>query len=206
MKSIKKDFTLISILLIPIGVAVNVVAGELVELLKIPLFLNQIGTMIVAMVAGPWVGAVTGGVSKLIFGIFNPTQLAFMPVAMASGIVVGLMAKKGLTKNVWKVAFTGFIVAIVAILIATPTTVIVFGGASGTGSDTITAVLLASGKEIWTSVFTQKIFVESIDKILSILVAYMIVRKMSDQYLSKQKYGHLYLTMNNNNRSTKIGA
>jgi energy-coupling factor transport system substrate-specific component len=98
MKSIKKDFTLIAILLIPIGVAVNVVAGELVELLKIPLFLNQIGTMIVAMVAGPWVGAVTGGVSKLIFGIFNPTQLAFMPVAMASGIVVGFLAKKGMTK------------------------------------------------------------------------------------------------------------
>ncbi|WHZ05801.1 ECF transporter S component [Neobacillus sp. YX16] len=193
MKGIKKDFTLFAILLIPIGVAVNVVAGELVELLKIPLFLNQIGTMIVAMVAGPWVGAITGGVSKLIFGIFNPTQLAFMPVAMASGIVVGLLAKKGMTTKVWKVAITGFIVAIVAILIATPTTVIVFGGASGTGSDALTAIVLASGKEIWTAVVTQKIFVESIDKILSIFVAYMIVRKMSDQYLSKQNYGHLYI-------------
>lgn len=199
MKGIKKDFTLIAILLIPIGVAVNVVAGELVELLKIPLFLNQIGTMIVAMIAGPWVGAVTGGVSKLIFGIFNPTQLAFMPVSMASGIVVGLLAKKGMTTKVWKVMITGFIVAIVAILIATPTTVIVFGGASGTGSDALTAIVLASGKEIWTAVFTQKIFVESIDKILSILVAYMIVRKMSDQYLSKQNYGHLYINNKNNN-------
>lgn len=196
MKGIKKDFTLFAILLIPIGVAVNVVAGELVELLKIPLFLNQIGTMIVAMVAGPWVGAITGGVSKLIFGIFNPTQLAFMPVAMASGIVVGLLAKKGMTTKVWKVAITGFIVALVAILIATPTTVIVFGGASGTGSDALTAIVLASGKEIWTAVVTQKIFVESIDKILSIFVAYMIVRKMSDQYLSKQNYGHLYIKNN----------
>ncbi len=193
MKRIKKDFTLIAILLIPIGVAVNVVAGELVELLKIPLFLNQIGTMIVAMVAGPWVGAITGGVSKLIFGIFNPTQLAFMPVSMASGVVVGLLAKKGMTTKAWKVAVTGFIVALVAILIATPTTVIVFGGASGTGSDLLTAIVLTSGKEIWTAVITQKIFVESIDKILSIFVAYMIVRKMSDQYLSKQNYGHLYI-------------
>lgn len=193
MKGIKKDFTLIAILLIPIGVAVNVVAGELVDLLKLPLFLNQIGTMIVAMIAGPWIGAATGGLSKLIFGIFNPTQLAFMPVSMASGVVVGLLARKGMTTKVWRVMVTGFIVAIVAILIATPTTVIVFGGASGTGSDTITAVLLASGKEIWTAVLTQKIFIESIDKILSILVAYMIVRKMSDQYLSKQKYGHLYI-------------
>ncbi|WP_419887638.1 ECF transporter S component [Neobacillus niacini] len=201
MKGIKKDFTLFAILLIPIGVAVNVVAGELVELLKIPLFLNQIGTMIVAMVAGPWVGAITGGVSKLIFGIFNPTQLAFMPVAMASGIVVGLLAKKGMTTKVWKVAITGFIVAIVAILIATPTTVIVFGGASGTGSDALTAIVLASGKEIWTAVVTQKIFVESIDKILSIFVAYMIVRKMSDQYLSKQNYGHLYIKNKTNNKT-----
>lgn len=193
MKGIKKDFTLIAILLIPIGVAVNVVAGELVELLKIPLFLNQIGTMVVAMIAGPWVGAVTGGLSKLIFGVFNPTSLAFTPVAMASGIVVGFLARKGMTAKLWKVIVSGFIVAIVAILIATPITVIVFGGASGTGSDALTAFVLATGKEIWAAVLTQKLFVESIDKILSILVAYMIVRKMSDQYLSKHTHGSMYI-------------
>ncbi|WP_085992124.1 ECF transporter S component [Oceanobacillus senegalensis] len=193
MKGIKKDFTLMAILLIPVGVAVNVVAGELVHLLKIPIFLNQIGTMIVAMLAGPWVGAATGGLSKLIFGVFDPAQLAFAPVSMASGIVVGLLAKRGMTTKIWKVAITGFIVAIVAILIATPTTVIVFGGASGTGSDAFTGFLLASGQEIWTAVVTQKLFVESFDKILSMFIAYFVVRKMSDQYLSKQNYGSLYI-------------
>ncbi|MGJ9460025.1 ECF transporter S component [Oceanobacillus sp. CF4.6] len=205
MKGIKKDFTLMAILLIPIGVAVNVVAGELVHLLKVPIFLNQIGTMIVAMLAGPWVGAATGGISKLFFGVFDPTQLAFMPVSMASGIVVGLLAKKGMTTKIWKVTVTGFIVAIVAILIATPITIMVFGGASGTGSDAFTAVILASGREIWTAVVTQKIFVESFDKILSIFIAYFVVRKMSEQYLSKQNYGYLYINNKNNKNNKKVG-
>lgn len=200
MKSITKDFTLMAILLIPIGVAVNVVAGELVHLLKVPIFLNQIGTMIVAMLAGPWVGAATGGLAKLFFGVFDPAQLAFMPVSMASGIVVGLLAKRGMTTKVWKVAITGFIVAVVAILIATPITILVFGGASGTGSDAFTAVILASGREIWTAVVTQKIFVESFDKILSMFIAYFVIRKMSEQYLSKQNYGHLYVRTKNDKK------
>ena len=56
----KKDFTLMAILLMPVGVAINIVGGQLVNFLKLPLHLDAIGTILVACIAGPWVGALTG--------------------------------------------------------------------------------------------------------------------------------------------------
>ncbi|MBM4761245.1 ECF transporter S component [Bacillus sp. B15-48] len=192
-KGWKHDFTLIAILLIPVGVAINVVIGEIVQILKLPLFLNAIGTVIVGMVAGPWVGLVTGGVTNLVQGLFNPVSFAFAPVSMAIGFAAGLLSTVGMLKNFKRAIVAGVIITLVTIVVASPIQVLMFGGISGTGSDTFTAVLLASGQQIWTAVITQKLFVESADKIVSVMVAFWIVKKMSDRYLSKHHYGEQYM-------------
>ena len=50
--SIKTDFSLLALLLIPIAVAVNFVGGQVAVLLKIPLYLDTIGTIMVGMLCG----------------------------------------------------------------------------------------------------------------------------------------------------------
>ena len=50
-RSIKDDFTMLTILLIPIGVAVNVVGGNLASLLKLPMYLDTIGTIFTGIIA-----------------------------------------------------------------------------------------------------------------------------------------------------------
>ena len=65
-RSIKDDFTMLTILLIPIGVAVNVVGGNLASLLKLPMYLDTIGTIFTGIIAGPWVGAVTGLLTNIV--------------------------------------------------------------------------------------------------------------------------------------------
>ena len=54
-RSIKDDFTMLTILLIPIGVAVNVVGGNLASLLKLPMYLDTIGTIFTGIIAGYFV-------------------------------------------------------------------------------------------------------------------------------------------------------
>lgn len=192
-KGLKYDFSLIAILLIPVGVAINVVIGETVQILKLPLFLNSIGTVIVGMVAGPWVGLAAGGATNLIQGLFNPVSFVFAPVSMAIGFASGILSSSGMMKNFIRTIIAGIIITLVTIIIASPIQVLVFGGISGTGSDAFTAVLLASGREIWGAVITQKLFIESADKIVSVLIAYWVVKKMSDRYLSKHNYGEQYI-------------
>lgn len=77
--SIKTDFSLLSILLIPIGVALNVVGDQLVAALSLPLYLDSFGAVLAGYLAGPWVGMLTGGPMSLpasfVTRLSCPTQL-----------------------------------------------------------------------------------------------------------------------------------
>lgn len=68
MERLKRDFSTISLVMIPVAIAINIAIGQLVYTLKLPLYLDSIGTIFVGAVAGPWVGALTGLLSNLIGG------------------------------------------------------------------------------------------------------------------------------------------
>ncbi|GEB35103.1 MULTISPECIES: ECF transporter S component [Brevibacillus] len=190
---IKNDFTLMAILLIPVCVAINMVGFQIAQLLRLPIFLDSIGTLVIAMVAGPWVALVAGLITNLINSIFNPVYLPFSLVSMAVGLAAGFLSMKGMFKKVWKVIIAGIILAFVSTIIAAPITVILFGGVTGSTGGAITAVLLASGQQIWTAVFSTQFIQEIGDKLLSAFICFLIVRNMSDRYLSKLNYGQIYM-------------
>lgn len=192
-RGLKYDFSLLAILLIPIGIAINFVGAQIILLLKLPIYLNTIGTILTAMIAGPWVGMVTGASTNLVVGITNPVSFAFTPVQMAVGLVVGLLSMKGMYTKLWKVILSSFAVVLTVLIVASPIQVLMFGGATGNSSDAVVATFLASGQQIWTAVFSTKILVESVDKIISNVIAFVIVMKMSPRYLSKLNYGAAFI-------------
>ena len=51
--SIKQDFTTRTWVLIPIAIAINIVIGQLVIYLQIPIYLDSVGTVLVGALAGP---------------------------------------------------------------------------------------------------------------------------------------------------------
>ena len=52
MSTQKQKLNKLAIFLIPIGIAVNVVGGQLAVLLKLPVFLDSIGTFVVGALCG----------------------------------------------------------------------------------------------------------------------------------------------------------
>ncbi|MGM8212244.1 ECF transporter S component [Virgibacillus sp. W0430] len=192
-RGIKHDFTLIAILLIPIGVAINFVGAQIVNLLKLPVYLDTMGTALTAMIGGPWVGMATGIVSNLVKGLINPVSFAFTPVQMAVGLSIGLLSMAGMFTKVWKVLVSAIIVSLATTIVASPIQVLMFGGATGNSSDALVATFLASGQQIWTAVFSTKIINELIDKSICLMIAYFIVIKMSPRYLSKLNYGSSFI-------------
>jgi energy-coupling factor transport system substrate-specific component len=195
-RGLKYDFSLIAILLIPIGVAINFVGAQIVLLLKLPVYLDTIGTALTAMIGGPWIGMVTGLCTNLVKGILNPVSFAFIPVQVGVGLVVGLLAISGMFTKAWKVIIASVLVALTSTIIASPIQVLMFGGATGNSSDALVATFLASGQQIWTAVFSTKIINECMDKIFCLLIAFFIVKKMSPRYLSKLNYGSIFIKSN----------
>lgn len=187
LDSIKKDFSATTTwVLIPVAIAINVIMGEIVVQLKLPIYLDSIGTVLVAAVAGPWAGALTGALSNTLWGlIIDPNALPWWPVALFIGFVAGWCAKFGLFKNWWKVVITGFLVALTAATVSTPIAVYLYGGITASGSSFITAYLLQTGQGVFQAVFSTNFLVEPVDKISTALLAFAIVQGLSSRFLTR---------------------
>ena len=66
-EGMKAQFSTKSIVLIPIAVGINLIGGTLCSALKLPLFLDMIGTIVIACLSGPWVSALCGLLTNVFF-------------------------------------------------------------------------------------------------------------------------------------------
>lgn len=183
---LKKDFSTITLVLIPVAIVLNIVVGQLVSLLNLPVFLDSIGTVLVALLAGPWAGGLTGLLSNLIWGLVSdPVAAAFAPVAMVIGIVAGLCARWGLFRKWWQALISGAIISIALSFVAVPIRVYMFGGVTGSGADFITAYLLAVGRDLFGSVIITVITSNLIDKVVTALLAWGIVKALPRRFIAR---------------------
>ena len=100
MSWLSRQFSTRVLVLIPIAIAINIVLGYTVQtVLKLPIYLDSIGTILVGVLAGPIAGAATGAASNLIWqyapGIGGGTIGPFAVVAAVIGLLAGLWGYLG---------------------------------------------------------------------------------------------------------------
>jgi energy-coupling factor transport system substrate-specific component len=83
--------------LIPLAIAINIAGGQLVKTLKLPIYLDSIGTVLSGALLGPWVGLITGGLSNILWTLIglDPYAASFAYVAAAIGLVAGFAGQAG---------------------------------------------------------------------------------------------------------------
>ena len=67
----------VGLAMVPVGIALNIVGGLLASTLKLPVFLDTIGTILTAAILGPWWGALTGGLSNVLASLQSPMDAWF---------------------------------------------------------------------------------------------------------------------------------
>lgn len=192
-QGLKYDFSLLSLLLIPVGVSLNVVGYQLSSILKLPVFIDMIGTMMISMIAGPWVGALTGLLGNVVSGMLNPVAIAYGLTSLVVGFISGYFSKWRFYTNIFGIIFSCFILAIVSAAMAAIVTVMLFGGVTGAGTDLITATFLATGKELWNSVMSTNLISGTVNTIINFSVAWIIIKKIPNRFLIKLNYGGPYI-------------
>ncbi len=93
--SISSQFDTRTIVLMPIAIAINIILGATVaNALKIPVYLDSIGTILVGALAGPIPGALTGLLSNLLWTYVLPPPFQNGPAAAVAIVaaVIGLLA------------------------------------------------------------------------------------------------------------------
>lgn len=168
-----------TLLLILLSIALNISLGQITLVLKLPVFLDSIGTIFAAILMGPWIGMITGVLSNLIWGFWaGYTVVAFAPVAVMIGLTAGVLARRGMFVSLVRVLFSSFVITIVLTLVATPIATYLFGGFTGAGADFLVVYLGAMERHLMRSVAWAVVGTNLIDKVISSLVACFLVKQI----------------------------
>ncbi len=96
-----RDLSTATLALMPVAIAIDIAVGALVVALRLPIYLDSIGTVLVGVLAGPWAGALTGLLADLVWatlpvpGGAGPGTAFFAPVAGVIGLMAGFWASQG---------------------------------------------------------------------------------------------------------------
>lgn len=186
---LRYDFNLLALLLIPIGVSLSVVGYQLSTILKLPIFIDLIGTVMASMIAGPWVGAATGILGNLVNGMLNPISIPFAFVSLCTALVTGYLSRFKMYTNIFGIIIAGIIVDVVSASSSAVVSVLLFGGVTGTGTDFLTAAFLATGHQIWTSVISTNLISGTINTVINMVLALLIIHNIPARFLIKLNYG-----------------
>ena len=188
-----KTWSTITLAMIPICLAINYVGAQIAIALKLPMYLDVIGSIMMGAICGPIPGVVLGALSSAINSLSEPTAIAYIPVTVACGLVAGLLGKAGFMKQLWKSLIAGFVLAVAAVAISSPITAFLYRGISGTGNDVIVLGLQAAGMGLLPATLIATLITEFFDKLLSCWVVFFVVKALSDRQLSKFPLGYIYM-------------
>lgn len=169
----------LALALIPRAVALNLALGALAAALKLPVYLDSVGTILVAVLAGPMAGMLTGALSNAVLGIlYNPQLFAFIPVAVVIGALAGIAGRAGAFRSLTGAAIAGVVIGLAAALTSVPIVIHLFGGVTPSGTGIITVALrTVLGLSLERAAQVAAFSTDVIDKPLScVLVALLITR------------------------------
>lgn len=163
--------------LIPVALALNIVLGQVIGTmgLPLPLYVDSIGTVLVGALAGSWAGLATGVSSALVWGTFNPTVVPFAAAYAFVGVSAGLL-RRFFTGEWWKLALWGLVVGFVTALLSAPVASFIFGGTAGTGTGLLVTFYRSLGFEQLTAVFLQSWTSDPLDKLIVFMIVWLVIR------------------------------
>lgn len=182
--------------MIPIGIAVNFVVGSIITLLKLPLYLDCIGTIIVGALCGVWPGVIVGLITNILNAIADPTILFYAPLNMAFGVLAAFLSKKGWFKNFGLTLLSSIFFAFIGGGIGSLITWVLYGFDFGSGRTAIVSVPLYETLHVskYIAQFIGETAIDLIDKVATVIICFFILKAFPTRFLTKLPLGPIYIS------------
>jgi len=175
---------LMSLLLIPVGVALDFALALVNNVLKLPLFLDSVGHILAGILGGPVIGGVTGWLGVMTNSSFQPAAVVWSFQGATIGVVVGLLAQAGMFKGVGRSIWSALIVIATSATLSSVISMVVYGGIDGYTISFVRAILINMGWSVTSAVVVTSVIIELIDKTISVGLPVLVVMLMSNRLLS----------------------
>lgn len=157
-------------------VLANLAGRGLVELLQLPLHLDMVGTVVAAVLLGPWWGALAGaGTNVAGAAISGPESLAFVPVNVVGALVWGYGVRHGWGRSVGRFFVLSAGAGVACTLVAAPIVLLVFGGYTLHAQDALTLTVLGLVHHLGLAVFVANLITSLADKVVTGFIGLAVV-------------------------------
>jgi energy-coupling factor transport system substrate-specific component len=163
-------------------VALNISLNKISAVLQLPVFMDTVGTILSAALVPPIFSVGIGIVSNLIGGVVTHPAIPFYA---GTQIVVAMMAvvgyRRGWFDRLWSAVLLGLAIGIVSAIVSAPITVLMFGGITQPGATALNAILLATGRDLWTAVLSGSLIVSSVDKVIAAVITWLLLQRLPER-------------------------
>ena len=163
--------------MVAFGIVINIVCTFIGITLRLPLYLDSIGTVLITSMFGIKYGIIAGVTGALISGFtFDVYSLYFFPVQILTACMAGLMLKtKWLTG--WRLPFGSIVVCLPTALLSAAIAAQVFGGLTSAGSSYIVVLMNGLGVNLTFACLIVQILTEYVDKTIAVVLSKAVLRK-----------------------------
>lgn len=193
-----RKLTIQQICLVALAIGLNVAGGQIALVLRLPIYLDSIGTIWAGAMLGPLFGMLPSLLSGLIMGMtVDIYSLYFVPAGMLVGLMAGL---------VWRKPKGRYWILPSALLVTLPSAVVsalicskLFGGITSSGSMFLVQLLSRTPLGLTASIFAVQIITEYVDRSVSMFLVASFIRvipaEMKEQWRGGSRYGHTRRTV-----------
>ncbi len=160
-----------------IAIAINYVGANIALFLRLPIYLDIIGTLLVSVVFGPWLGAGAAIISALLSWVTTDIfALYFAPVAIVTAFLAGFLIKDTTRPNslIWK----SLLVSLSGTIVSSAITVILFHGITSSGSGILAQILHSLGINLTASLVIVQAITDYADRLISLIIVLAIVKSL----------------------------
>ena len=194
-------FTTPRLVAIALCAALNFAIGNVVYLVKLPIYLDSIGTILCALLIFPDLLAaiccafIAGVIGIVLTGLMlNPFLPWFVFTVLAIVLVSALLTARATETFRARplrplpffgtVIVYGIITGIASAVVSAPVVVYLFGGVTGSGSAFVVAFFLKTGQQLLNSALLAGLTTEPVDKTLQVLLAALLYRATPREFIA----------------------
>lgn len=183
----KSKYSVRTMTLISLGITLNIVGSFTALGLRLPIYLDSIGTIMISAILGPKHAIITGVCGSIVSGItFDVYSLYFAPVQIFTGSLAGIMYKKGFLKG-FKIPLGVFTFVFPTSILSSIIASVVFGGITSSASSYIVQFLNIFGISKVTSILATQIFTDFADKFIGVLLVNFVLSVLPSNYIKENK-------------------
>lgn len=189
-----KKITPIKQCAVALGIVLNIAGAFIALNLRLPVYMDSIGTIMISALLGPVYGITTGLLGSIISGIFfDIYSLYYAPVQILTGLMAGILFKSAWPKGI-KMPVGALCLSFPTSIVSSIITAFIFGGITSSASSYIVQILSKLGVGLTLSCFIVQIITDYADKFIGAVIVMGVLRTMPKELKIKirgESYGEI---------------